>query len=410
MAENAKKDAQNAEKRTYIESISLFDAPLLISMKPSSQWRALMLSNTRFCSFLCAILLLSQTAHAVDEKLAPLFSKSGLPGYCGVSQNPTSSRKFAAGIAQRAPDQAYRTTSLQPVGSVSKPFIGMALAQLSVDGVLDLDADINGYLPWSVRNPNVPETPITLRQLASHTSGILDRAAAYRDSYWRTDQTATPESLEQFLASYFQATGKRYRRSNFSRSAPGETYAYSNMGSALAALVVERQSKMAFSDYVRVHILTPLKMRQSSYARPETAALLYHANGKEVPRYRLLTYPDGGLYSSCEELQLFLQAVLSAHLAKTANSTLDPRVVAEMLAPQWRARPSDVPDAISNHGLFWEIRGERYGHTGGDPGVSAIIAIEPKLQRTRVQLSNVDIDERRRLREGFIALWQALGE
>ena len=47
------------------------------------------------------------------------------------------------------------------------------LAELEDIGI-DLDDDINTYLPFSVRNPNFPTTPITLRTLMSHTSSIND--------------------------------------------------------------------------------------------------------------------------------------------------------------------------------------------------------------------------------------------
>ncbi len=365
----------------------------------------------RFFLKLCTVLLvgISLAAQANDPELTSLFTTSGLPGYCGSAKSPEGSVQFSAGIAQREPVLAYSGASLQPIGSVSKPFIGLALAQMASAGTLDLDADINGYLPFEVHNPRHPQTPITLRQLASHTSSVVDRQAAYRDSYWRIDQDGEAESLVQFLASYFDVDGSRYRKSNFSGHAPGDAYAYSNMGAALAALVIERRSNMPFADYVQQHILAPLQMSNSGYSRPDSAAQQFHANGKEVPRYRLLTYPDGGLYSSCDELQRFLQAVMHANSAN-GDSTLDAKAVAIMLKPTWQRRPKGVPDAISNHALFWEIRGGRFGHTGGDPGVSAITAIDPAAQRTRVQLSNVDIDESKRLRDGFVALWRALAE
>lgn len=68
------------------------------------------------------------------------------------------------------------------IASISKPILGIALLQLQDQGLLDLDADVNGYLPLRVANPNFPTAAITLRQLATHTSSITDFAdpADYR--------------------------------------------------------------------------------------------------------------------------------------------------------------------------------------------------------------------------------------
>ena len=59
--------------------------------------------------------------------------------------------------------------------SIRKTFTGVAMMQAVQEGKLSLDQDINTYLPFKVVNPSFPDTAITLRQLATHTSGITDR-------------------------------------------------------------------------------------------------------------------------------------------------------------------------------------------------------------------------------------------
>jgi CubicO group peptidase (beta-lactamase class C family) len=67
------------------------------------------------------------------------------------------------------------------IGSASKPFTAMVVRQLVDEGRLSLDADINAYLPFRAVNPHHPDAPITLRHLATHTSGITDRWEVYRE-------------------------------------------------------------------------------------------------------------------------------------------------------------------------------------------------------------------------------------
>jgi len=60
------------------------------------------------------------------------------------------------------------------LASVSKTVVAVALMQLWEDGRFGLDDNINLYLPWSVRHPFFPTTPITFRMLMTHTSSIKD--------------------------------------------------------------------------------------------------------------------------------------------------------------------------------------------------------------------------------------------
>jgi len=66
------------------------------------------------------------------------------------------------------------TTQLYPLGSVSKLFTGVSLLKLFEDGKLQLDDDVNDYLPFPVRNPKYPDVPITFRMLLTHSSSIGD--------------------------------------------------------------------------------------------------------------------------------------------------------------------------------------------------------------------------------------------
>ena len=75
------------------------------------------------------------------------------------------------------------------MASVSKLFTGTALMQLQEDGVVDLDQDINIYLPFAVNNPNFPNTMITPRMLMTHSSSITDNWSAMDGYYIIGDPT-----------------------------------------------------------------------------------------------------------------------------------------------------------------------------------------------------------------------------
>jgi CubicO group peptidase (beta-lactamase class C family) len=339
------------------------------------------------------------------------FSASKLPGYCaikiargstaaGALVAKASSSCFAGGLADiSAP---YSVNTRQPIGSVSKTFIGLALAQLSVEHKIDLDADINTYLPWPVRNPRFKTQPITLRQLATHTSSIRDRPAAYRKSYVAQ---AAGGDLAGYLKSYFVADGALFAADNFSRAVPGSSYDYSNIGAALAAYVIELKLAMHFERYVDESIVRVIGM-QASFQPRATDAQLYKKSGAAISPYRLLSYPDGGLIASCSDLARYVTAVVDANAARP--SVLSKAAVQLMLTPQFTSRPAKLPEKITNHGLFWEIRGDKIGHTGSDPGVTALLSFDPRKGTARLQLSNIDIEESSALTQQFIALWRLM--
>ena len=78
------------------------------------------------------------------------------------------------GYADTGSKDRFTENTIQNIGSVSKTFIGIALLKAQEMGKLSLDDPINKYLPFKVFNPDYPEVDITLRQLSTHTSTILD--------------------------------------------------------------------------------------------------------------------------------------------------------------------------------------------------------------------------------------------
>ena len=76
-------------------------------------------------------------------------------------------------------------------------------------------------------NPAFPDARITLRHLATHTSGITDRREVYQRTYhWGGD---APEPLAEFLKGYLALAGKDYAKDNFLPFKPGTHRDYSNI-------------------------------------------------------------------------------------------------------------------------------------------------------------------------------------
>ncbi|MBS1219900.1 MAG: ampC, partial [Proteobacteria bacterium] len=283
------------------------------------------------------------------------------------------------GFADKERGLPFTPDTVMNIGSISKTVTGAALMRAVQDGKLSLDRDINSYLPFKVVNPYFPNQPITLRQLATHTSSITDRGSVYAKAYHFGRDS--PEPLGHFLEAYFAPTGEDYSKENFIDAKPGTHREYSNIAAGLAGLIVETAVGEKLSTYTRRKFFAPLKMDNTGWLLSDIELAkhsnLYIAQGLSVPiqLYGLTTYPDGGLRTSVADLSRFFIALLNEGNYE-GTRILDQKTVAEMLRLQYDAsnQPDNVKlsgDGAVNSGIFWATKADltRIGHSGADPGL-----------------------------------------
>ncbi len=155
-----------------------------------------------------------------------------------------------ADLENQVPVDPDRT--LFRIGSVSKLFVWTAVMQLAEAGKLDLNADVNDYLA----EPLVPKKygePVTMMHLMTHTPGLGDHVIGL---FGRDSSSLAP--LDEILK---EEMPRRVRP-------PGQIASYSNHGTGLAALIVERLSGLSWDEYVEQRILDPLGMPNTTFRQP----------------------------------------------------------------------------------------------------------------------------------------------
>ncbi len=277
------------------------------------------------------------------------------------------------------------------IASISKLFIATAVLQEWEAGRIDLDADIQNYLPFPVRSPRFPDEPITIRYLMTHRSSIRDRYALYMELY-TIDQGGGdyPGELGDFLQSYFDPEGVYYSEENFTRKRPGRRFEYSNYASALLAHIVEQTSGETFARYCRIHIFAPLGMNDSYFLLDDVpeldrVAIPFDESGP-LPHYSYPDYPAGSLRTTLEDLGKFAAFYLYPDRADSA--VLSPETIEMAWQPQRQS--GDLGEGYM--GLIW-VRWSRLvfggvGHSGGDPGVSTFLALYPDTGSGTIVLMN----------------------
>lgn len=287
---------------------------------------------------------------------------------------------LSQGYGSASIEQGHPMTADTPLmlASVSKTVTAVAAMQLVEAGKLDLDRDINDYLPFAVHDPASPDVAITARMLMTHTSGIIDSDSFADVAYSDGD---SPISLGSLMHDYLTPGARYYSRDNFLNAAPGEQAEYSNMGVALLGYLVEVIAGQPFDQYCNDNIFTPLGMSDTSWKlaglNADDVAMPYeYRAGRFVAlgNYGFPDYPNGQLRSSANDMSRFLRAFMDGGELDNVR-ILSAASVAEMKRLQ-------IPDLDDTQGLIWyydQVDGHQvFGHNGGEQGVNTYMFFNPQ--------------------------------
>ena len=347
---------------------------------------------------------------ALDKALARLQEEAQFPGFAvAIVSAQGVLYQNAFGWANIAKDLPYTVDTIQPIGSVSKTLIGVALLKAIEQGYFTLESPINDLLPFRVTNLHALDKNIKVKHLATHTAGIVDQEETYRQAYVKEVQTDV--TLHDFLFDYLHEAGRLYSAQNFAKTEPGAAFKYTNIGAALAAYLVEAKTGIAFAEFTQQTILDPLQMNASGWFYDEgkgVHATLYDQQHKPYDPYALVTYPEGGLRTSCADLSNYLIAMLQGRQGKA--TLLTTASFQTMFTPQFTpaAMPTQLDPKEPNQGIFWSFRRNgKIGHSGGDPGVSAFLAFDPATGIGKLFMANTEL-ESETLAGQFAQIWSTL--
>ncbi|MFM9948683.1 MAG: serine hydrolase domain-containing protein [Saprospiraceae bacterium] len=338
------------------------------------------LTTVMFCHNVTGQVVHKTTTKAsIDSFIEAKMNETGIVGIGAsiiIDKKVVWTRGY--GYADKENKIPFSSSTLMNIASISKTFTGVCIMKAVEEGKVSLDEDINNYLPFKVINQNFPHEKITLRHLATHTSGLTDRHPFYGDSTYFYAGTK-PEPLGEFLKNYFVQGGKHYSMDNFLNAKPGTNRAYSNIGAGLAGYIIELRTGQKLNDYAKKHIFKPLKMSNTGWSLAEinikNHSKLYRKQGgtiEQIQLYEGTTYPDGGVRTSVTELSKFFISLLNDGKYKKTR-ILNKETIDEMLRFQHTEtnKPENVNLKKLNQGIFWatKLGATRIGHNGSDPGV-----------------------------------------
>jgi len=289
----------------------------------------------------------------------------------------TGRRTISYGSFDTGDKRTLSGDTIFEIGSVTKVFTSLLLADMVKRGEVALTDPVVKYLPPGVKMPERNGRQITLVDLATHTSGLPPMPSNFNPK-----DSANPyvdysvEQLYQFLSSY-----------QLTRDI-GSQYEYSNLGGGLLGHVLARRAGMDYEKLVRSRICEPLGMRSTAITLSEEMknrfAVGHDATMKNVAYWDVPTLAGAGaLRSTVNDLLTFVAANLGF-----VKSPLGPAMAA-MLAVR---RPTGMPDL--EIGLGWHILTrdghEIIWHNGGTGGFRSYIGFERRRGTGIVVLSNAE--------------------
>lgn len=284
--------------------------------------------------------------------------------------------QWSAGYGETSRESHLPVTPDTPfmLGSISKVVTGVAIMQAVEQRKLSLDQNIQPLLPFQM----AVKHPLTLRHLATHTSGIKDDSDVLDASYGAGDSEI---QMSGFLSTYLAD------QQHFLPDAAGQKYGYSNVGIALAAEVLHQQTGIPLDVWSAREIFQKLNMKNThwflrDFKHPEQIAVPHDEDGEALPHYGYPTWPDGQLRSSANDMGRFLATIMNRGMLE-GQPILQPETVQQMLTEQFPEVPKKRGQA-----LFWEINKGLVGHNGGDAGVFTMMYFDPESSIGVVLLMN----------------------
>jgi len=284
-----------------------------------------------------------------------------------------------ADVDKQVPAEA---DTIYRIGSISKSFTAVLMAQMAERGKFKLDDAVAQYFPAieGLIEKSEGAEAITFRHLASHTAGLI------REPRLRGAASGPISGWEDKILASIPTTAYQ--------SLPGERYSYSNIGFGMLGLAVSRAAGKGFMELVTEEIFKPLGMESSFFVLTEEhrakLSMGYTGRGDRISGEsparehagRGYKVPNGGIYSTVGDLAKFGAAMCGASKVNVFSAETRKEILTQQ-----------TPEGGGRYGLGFSISVDSdgfttMGHGGSVSGYNAHLVFDPKSKMGVVLLRN----------------------
>ncbi|MFI0985055.1 serine hydrolase domain-containing protein [Streptomyces exfoliatus] len=254
----------------------------------------------------------------VQQGLEALVRDGQPAALATVQDRAGRSRTYTAGVGDLATGAKVPRDGQVRIGSNTKTFTAVVVLQLVGEGKVDLDADVDTYLPGLVRGDGIDGRHITVRQLLQHTSGLPEYGTHISDDEM-AHRYFEPRDLVDIALRH---------KAEF---APGKKWSYSNTNYILAGLIAQKVTGRPLAEEIDRRIVRPLGLRHTYFPAPGDKTIRephprgYHRLTADEP-LRDFTEIDpsaggaaGQMISTNSDVNRFFTALLDGELLPAAQ-------------------------------------------------------------------------------------------
>jgi CubicO group peptidase (beta-lactamase class C family) len=275
-------------------------------------------------------------------------------------------------------------STLFEVASISKVFLGSLVAKAVMEGKLGLDDDIRRYLKGNYTNLEYQDTPITIKNLVTHTVGF-DKPKQMETVFNDTKNGDYQDRAFTYTIDAFLEELKTVRL----KHKPGTEYQYNEQGPELAAYILEQVYKRPYKSLLQ-HFLDELGMTntylQEFDAHQAHLAKGYDADGKVAPWLKNPLLGGGyGIITTLPDLSKFMKFQLesTSPIVKEATKTLFKDDKGHMMGYFWQ----DMGIA-KKEGFYYSKTGDSHGVQSGlllcpDSNYGQIVIINNQSEKAK---------------------------
>ncbi len=314
------------------------------------------------CSFATAAQIPQQVKTEIEQRVKHDINPSIVVGFYQNGQ----AEYYTAGLNNKQHSSQVTANSVYEIGSITKTFTSLLLAQMVADKKLKLNDAIQDYWPQPFSLLDANQQPITFKQLATHTSGLP-----------RLPNNMMPFAKDPY-ATYDRSM--LIKAVNTTKPGPaGNDYAYSNFAVGLLGETLALVENQSFNDLVQQNILKPMQLKQTYMLLEQVPEelLVQGYNGKKASNawnFKALA-AAGSIRSSIQDLLMY----------GVNHLTFNP----EGLKPAMQlAMKTHFQNNNSTVGLGWHINDGIYWHNGGTGGFRSILMIDPINNKVAAGITN----------------------
>ncbi|QSS97032.1 serine hydrolase domain-containing protein [Psychroflexus sp. ALD_RP9] len=259
------------------------------------------------------------------------------------------------------------STQLFQIGSISKVFTSIILADLHLNNKVDLNQDISKLAIFDT----LFNQPITLKSLANHTSGLPRLPSNFAESAFKNQSNPYLNYRDKELLTYLKKDLKL----------GDPSYQYSNLGTGLLGFSLEFLTKQSYEDLLQTHVIKPLGMLNTTSNPKSMNNVIKGLDAKgELTSYWTFDALKGvgDIFSSAQDMLIFSKKIIdksNAALNLTLKQThqINER---QLVGLGWNILKTKA-------GFTW------YWHNGAVGGFTSTIVVNPDTNKAVVVLSNV---------------------